>query len=76
MLQKSLCLLAVLLSSCTLMIDPLQNNLPPVEYVEKANTVVLHTDLADVDEPERKPVIAVYANDFKDQTGQRRSNSK
>ena len=76
MLQKSLCLLAVLLSSCTLMIDPLQNNLPPVEYIEKPNTVVLHTDLANVDEPERKPVIAVYANDFKDQTGQRRSNSK
>ena len=35
----------------------------------------LYTDLAYVLEPERKPVIAVYAENFTDQTGQRRSNS-
>lgn len=69
-----LSLSVVLLSSCTLMIDPLQNNLPPVEYLENAVMQTLHTDLKDVAEPERKPVIAVY--DFKDLTGQRRSNSK
>jgi curli production assembly/transport component CsgG len=65
---------AVLLSSCTLMIDPIQNNLPPVEYLENAVMQTLHTDLKNVAEPERKPVIAVY--DFQDLTGQRRSNSK
>jgi len=65
---------AALLSSCTLMIDPIQNNLPPVEYLENAVMQTLHTDLKNVAEPERKPVIAVY--DFQDLTGQRRSNSK
>ena len=35
----------------------------------------LYTDLAYVLEPVRKPVIAVYAENFTDQTGQRRSNS-
>lgn len=69
-----LCLSVVLLSSCTLMIDPLENNLPPIEYLEKAVMQTLHTDLKDVPEPTRKPVIAVY--DFQDLTGQRRSNSK
>jgi curli production assembly/transport component CsgG len=56
------------------MIDPIQNNLPPVEYLENAVMQTLHTDLKNVAEPERKPVIAVY--DFQDLTGQRRSNSK
>lgn len=56
------------------MIDPLHNNLPPVEYVENAVMQTLHTELKAVDEPNRKPIIAVY--DFKDETGQRRSNSK
>ena len=69
-----LCLSVVLLSSCTLMIDPLENNLPPIEYLEKAVMQTLHTDLKNVPEPTRKPVIAVY--DFQDLTGQRRSNSK
>ena len=63
-----------LLSSCTLMIDPLENNLPPIAYTERAVMQTLHTDLKDVPEPTRKPVIAVY--DFQDLTGQRRSNSK
>ena len=69
-----LCLSVVLLSSCTLMIDPLENNLPPIAYIERAVMQTLHTDLKDVPEPTRKPVIAVY--DFQDLTGQRRSNSK
>jgi curli production assembly/transport component CsgG len=56
------------------MIDPLENNLPPIEYIEDAELQILHTELANVREPIRKPVIAVY--DFSDQTGQRRSNSK
>lgn len=64
----------VLLSSCTLMIDPLENNLPPIAYTERAVMQTLYTDLKDVPEPRRKPVIAVYS--FQDLTGQRRSNSK
>ena len=56
------------------MIDPLKNTLPPIAFIEDAQLQVLHTDLANVQEPVRKPVIAVY--DFKDETGQRRSNSK
>ena len=74
--QKLLCLLVVLLSSCALMIDPLENNLPPVKYIQPASIEKLYTELADVEKPSRKPVISVYANDFKDQTGQRRSNAK
>ena len=58
------------------MIDPLENNLPPVKYIQPASIEKLYTELADVEIPFRKPVISVYANDFKDQTGQRRSNAK
>ena len=58
------------------MIDPLANNLPPVERVKGAQVVDLYTELANIPEPNRKPVVSIYANDFKDETGQRRSNSK
>jgi curli production assembly/transport component CsgG len=58
------------------MIDPLENNLPPVKYIQPASIEKLYTELADVETPSRKPVISVYGNDFKDQTGQRRSNAK
>jgi curli production assembly/transport component CsgG len=58
------------------MIDPLSNNLPPFENVQKATVESLYTDLSEIGEPIRKPVIAVYPDGFKDQTGQRRSNSK
>ena len=75
MLQKSLCLLAVLLSSCSHMIDPLDNNLPKGRP-DSAQLQGLYTELADVLEPDRKPVIAVYADGFTDETGARRSNSK
>jgi len=75
MLQKSVFLWAVLLSSCSIMIDPLENNLPPTERTKTAVVDALYTDLAYVLEPTRKPVIAVYAENFTDQTGQRRSNS-
>jgi len=75
-LQKLLFPLVVLLSSCTLMIDPLANNLPPVERLKEAQVVGLYVDIAEVPEPIRKPVVSIYANDFKDETGQRRSNSK
>ena len=58
------------------MIDPLANNIPPVERVKEAQVIGLYIDINDVPEPVRKPVIAVYSDGFKDQTGQRRSNSK
>ena len=57
------------------MIDPIENNIAPIKKYEQPELVVLYTDLADLPEPVRKPVIAVYPNAFKDETGQRRSNS-
>ena len=69
-LQKLSYLSVGLLSSCALMIDPLENNLPPAKYIQPASIEKLYTELADVEAPFRKPVISVYANDFKDQTGQ------
>ena len=57
------------------MIDPIENNLAPIKKYEQPELVVLYTDLVDLPEPVRKPVIAVYPNTFKDETGQRRSNS-
>ena len=75
MLHRLACLLILSLSSCSLMIDPLENNIPPVERPGAAQLDSLYTDLAYALEPVRKPVIAVYAENFTDQTGQRRSNS-
>ena len=37
---------------------------------------LLITQLKDIKSPVRKPVVAVYPNSFKDNTGQRRSNSQ
>ena len=76
MLRRLLCLsTALLFSGCTLMIDPIENNIAPIKKYEQPELVVLYTDLADIPKPVRKPVIAVYPNAFKDETGQRRSNS-
>jgi curli production assembly/transport component CsgG len=78
MLQKSLCLLVVLLSSgCTaLLFDPIENNITPVRHIEAASIdSLVISELADVPTPIRKPTIAVYATGFTDQTGQRLSNS-
>jgi curli production assembly/transport component CsgG len=58
------------------MIDPLDNNIPQVKHIEKPKVESLYTDFTKISEPERKPVVAVYADNFKDQTGQRRSNSQ
>lgn len=63
-------------SGCSLMIDPLANTIPPVTETKPANVSQLHTELAYVPEPIRKPVIAVYPESFLDHTGARRSNSK
>ena len=70
-------LLVTLLSSCALSFDPIENNLPPLERVERAKIgTLLVPALADVKlSSKQKPVIAIYTGSFTDQTGQRRSNS-
>ena len=72
-----LCLLATLLSSCAIIIDPLENNLPPLQKIEKPEIgALLVPELANIKADNKaKPVVAIYAGSFTDQTGQRRSNS-
>jgi len=74
--QKLLYLLVLSLSSCALIVDPLDNGVPPVRSIESAEVGALLTNLAEVSVPVRKPIVAVYPNSFKDNTGQRRSNSQ
>ena len=74
--QKLLYLLVLSLSSCALIVDPLDNGIPPIRSIESAEVGSLLTNLAEVPIPIRKPVVAVYPNSFKDNTGQRRSNSQ
>jgi len=70
-------LLVALLSSCALIIDPLENNLPPFQKIEKPTIgTLLVPELANLQTAnKKKPVVAIYAGSFTDQTGQRRSNS-
>jgi len=74
--QKLPYLLVLLLSSCALVVDPLHNGIPPIRSIESAEVGALLTNLSEVPLPIRKPVVAVYPNSFKDDTGQRRSNSQ
>jgi curli production assembly/transport component CsgG len=69
--------LATLLSSCAIIIDPLENNLPPLQKIEKPEIgSLLVPELANIKTNNKtKPVVAIYAGSFTDQTGQRRSNS-
>ena len=75
--QLYLFLSAVLLSSCAIIIDPLENNLPPIQKIEKPEIgTLLVPELANIQSAnEVKPVVAIYTGGFTDQTGQRRSNS-
>ena len=75
--QLYLFLLVALLSSCALIIDPLENNLPPFQKTEKPTIgTLLVPELANIQTGNQiKPVVAIYAGSFTDQTGQRRSNS-
>jgi len=70
-------LLAALLSSCAIIIDPLENNLPPIQKIEKPEIgTLLVPELANIQSANKKnPVVAIYTGGFTDQTGQRRSNS-
>lgn len=74
--QKLLYLSVLLLSSCALIIPPLDNGVPPIRNIEPAEVGLLITELKNIKSPVRKPVVAVYPNSFKDNTGQRRSNSQ
>ena len=57
-LQRLLSLWVLLLSSCSLIIPPLDNGIPPVRNVEPAQINTLLTKLADVEKPDRKPIVA------------------
>ena len=75
--QKLPYLLVLLLSSCALIVDPLDNGIPPMRDVEPAEiSSLIVKDLESIGQPTRKPVVAVYASSFTDATGQRRSNSQ
>jgi len=70
-------LLVALLSSCAIIIDPLENNLPPIQKIEKPVIgTLLVPELANIQSANKvNPVVAIYTGGFTDQTGQRRSNS-
>ena len=74
--QRLLYLSVLLLSSCALIIPPLDNGIPPVRNIESAQIGSLLTKLGEVPVPVRKPIVAVYPGSFGDNTGQRRSNSQ
>jgi curli production assembly/transport component CsgG len=75
--QLYLFLSAALLSSCAIIIDPLENNLPPIQKIEKPEIgTLLVPELANIKSANKvNPVVAIYTGGFTDQTGQRRSNS-
>lgn len=75
--QLYLFLSVALLSSCALIVDPLENNLPPLQKIEKPKIgSLLVPELANIQANNKvKPVVAIYTGSFTDQTGQRRSNS-
>ena len=74
--QRLLYLSALLLSSCAILVDPLDNGIPPIRSINSAEVGVLLTNLSEAPKPIRKPVVAVYPSSFTDDTGQRRSNSQ
>ena len=75
--QRLLYLSVLLLSSCALIIPPLDNGIPPIREIEPAQINSLFVqELKDIGPPVKKPVVAVYGKSFQDNTGQRRSNSQ
>jgi|TARA_R100001440_G_scaffold36599_3_gene55740 curli production assembly/transport component CsgG len=75
--QRLLYLSVLLLSSCALIIPPLDNGIPPIREIEPAQINSLFVqELKDIGPPVKKPVVAVYGQSFQDNTGQRRSNSQ
>ena len=67
----------MLLNGCALIIDPLENNLPPIKHIEASEVApIVITELAQVSVPKVKPTVAVYPDAFLDQTGARLSNGQ
>ena len=65
------------LNGCALLIDPLENNLPPYKRVQASEVApIVIQELADVNTPRIKPTVAVYPDAFTDQTGARLSNGQ
>ena len=74
MKQLSVCLLAVLLSSCAVLNK--NTDLVLTRDTQPANILDLQSvQLAELPPAKKKPVIAVYRDSFQDLTGQRKSNS-
>ncbi len=72
--QLSVCLLAILLSSCAVIAK--NEDLVISQDRKPAQVLDLQSEeLANLPPAENRPVIAVYANSFQDLTGQRKSNS-
>ena len=72
--QLSVCLLAVLLSSCAVISK--NEDLVISQDRKPAQVLDLQSEeLANLPPAEFRPVIAVYPNSFSDLTGQRKSNS-
>ena len=66
-----LCLLVIFTSSCT----TVSNHVVPKKELPKIRPLLV-TELARVEPPEKRPVVAVYGVAFNDDTGQRRSNGE
>ena len=72
--QLSVCLLAILLSSCAVIAK--NEDLVISQDRKPAQVLDLQSEeLANLPPAELKPIIAVYPNSFSDLTGQRKSNS-
>ena len=72
--QLSVCLLAILLSSCAVIAK--NEDLVISQDRKPAQVLDLQSEeLASLPPAKNRPVIAVYANSFQDLTGQRKSNS-
>ena len=68
-----LCLSVILASSCS----TLDNFIPPFTATQMPEVgSLINQELATIGLPRARPSVAVYANSFTDQTGQRRSNSQ
>jgi len=77
--QKSLYLSVLLLSSCAIVDvadDTYEQRFPSKGLTEASIFNLQSEELKNIAPPKVKPVVAVYASSFTDQTGQRKSNSE
>ena len=76
--QSALLLFSFIVTGCLpLVLDPVDNNLPPVRHMSKATVMdLVMPELSNLPEPEQMPVVAIYDGAFMDHTGQRLSNSQ